>query len=137
MDISDRVMVLRFGKLIADGVPERGAQRSGGRRRLPRNRFVTRRARFARSPRPRCGYGKLAVLRGVSLRVAGGELVAVLGPNGAGKSTLLRAISGFDATLSAGSIRFAGRDLARLAPQAIVRAGDFASARGSAALLPS
>ncbi len=68
-------------------------------------------------------YGKLAVLHGVSLRVAAGELVAVLGPNGAGKSTLLRAISGFDAIRSAGTIRFAGRDLARSSPEAIVRAG--------------
>ena len=69
------------------------------------------------------GYGKLAVLRDVSLRVEAGELVAVLGPNGAGKSTLLRAISRFEATLSAGAIVFAGRDLARSSPEAIVRAG--------------
>jgi branched-chain amino acid transport system ATP-binding protein len=69
------------------------------------------------------GYGKLPVLRDLSLTFAAGELVAVLGPNGAGKSTLLRTISGFDATLQAGEIRFDGRDLAKLSSQAVVRAG--------------
>jgi ABC-type branched-subunit amino acid transport system ATPase component len=69
------------------------------------------------------GYGRLGVLRDVSLSVGPAELVAVLGPNGAGKSTLLRAISGFDATIDAGSVSFAGRNLAGLSPQAIVRAG--------------
>ena len=69
------------------------------------------------------GYGRLAVLHGVSIDVEAGELVAVLGPNGAGKSTLLRTISRFEATLSAGSVRFDGRDLAARTPEAIVRDG--------------
>ena len=57
------------------------------------------------------GYGDIDVLRGVSVDVAPGELVAVLGPNGAGKSTLLRAISRFMATVRSGSIVFDGHDL--------------------------
>jgi len=69
------------------------------------------------------GYGNLAVLHGVSLAVAPGELVAVLGPNGAGKTTLLRAISGFDAHLTAGSIFFDGDDVAKLSPSEVVRNG--------------
>ena len=66
--------------------------------------------------------GAVQALRGVSLDVPEGAVVAVLGNNGAGKTTLLRALSG---TLRprAGSITFAGRPLAGLAPADIARAG--------------
>jgi branched-chain amino acid transport system ATP-binding protein len=69
------------------------------------------------------GYDGLAVLHDVSLEVAQGELVAVLGPNGAGKSTLLRAISRVEATVTAGTLAFAGADLLPARPEAVVRAG--------------
>jgi branched-chain amino acid transport system ATP-binding protein len=69
------------------------------------------------------GYGALDVLRGVSLDVDRGELVAVLGPNGAGKSTLLRAISRMEADVRSGSITFDGHDLARASTIAGVRYG--------------
>src|ERR1700674_188500 len=42
----------------------------------------------------RVNYGAVAAIRGVNLRVATGEVVALLGANGAGKSTMLRTISG-------------------------------------------
>jgi branched-chain amino acid transport system ATP-binding protein len=71
----------------------------------------------------RAGYGALGILRAITLDVFPGELVAVLGPNGAGKSTLLRAISGFEARVTEGSIAFDGRDLRGLAPERIVAAG--------------
>jgi branched-chain amino acid transport system ATP-binding protein len=67
------------------------------------------------------GYGKIGVLHGIDLTVGVGEVVALLGPNGAGKTTLLRAISGL--LPSAGSVRFAGRDLAGASPREAVKAG--------------
>ena len=68
------------------------------------------------------GYGKIAVLHGVDLRVGAGEVVSLLGPNGAGKTTLLRAVSGL-LPWSAGSVRFGGRDMADAGPRGSARAG--------------
>ena len=68
------------------------------------------------------GYGATEVLRGVSLAVNDGEIVAVLGSNGAGKSTLNCAISGVVRPWS-GAIRFAGRPIERARPAAIVSHG--------------
>ena len=69
------------------------------------------------------------VLKGLSLQVPKGEIIALLGSNGAGKSTTLKAISGFlpleDGEISDGSIEFDGRPLAGLAPHQIVRQGIF------------
>ena len=61
------------------------------------------------------GTGATAVhaLRGVSLSVAAGELVAVMGPSGSGKSTLLNVAGGLD-TATTGSVRVEGVDLASL-----------------------
>lgn len=67
-------------------------------------------------------YGKVEVLKGLSLRVAEGEIVAVLGANGAGKSTTLRTISGLVKPQS-GSLRFQGQSLVGLSPEAIARRG--------------
>src|SRR5581483_7578434 len=68
------------------------------------------------------GYGRVNILRDVSLNVADGEIVALIGPNGAGKTTLLRTISGLTRA-TAGEIRYRGRDLRTAEPAAIVRAG--------------
>ncbi len=54
------------------------------------------------------GYGRIEVLRGISLSVPAASVVALLGSNGVGKTTTLRAISGVLPTTS-GSIRLAGR----------------------------
>jgi branched-chain amino acid transport system ATP-binding protein len=71
--------------------------------------------------------GTVRALRGVSLTVPDGKVVAVLGSNGAGKSTLLRAISGTlrlqHGRVEAGSIRLGDRDLAGIDPGKIVRLG--------------
>ena len=66
-------------------------------------------------------YGPVKALRGVSLSVGEGEVVAVLGANGAGKSTTLRAVSG--TVRRSGEIVFAGERIDRSAPDAVARAG--------------
>ena len=73
-------------------------------------------------------YNKaVQALRGLSLAVARGQIVALLGSNGAGKSTTLKAVSNLlaleNGELASGSIRFKGQDTAGRAPQRLVRAG--------------
>jgi branched-chain amino acid transport system ATP-binding protein len=67
-------------------------------------------------------YGAVSAVRGVSLSVAPGEVVALLGANGAGKSTTLRTISGLTRPRS-GAILFADERIDRLPPSRIVRIG--------------
>ncbi|NWF54571.1 MAG: ABC transporter ATP-binding protein [Syntrophaceae bacterium] len=69
----------------------------------------------------------ILVLKGVSLEVAPGKIVALLGANGAGKTTTLKAISGIlrteEGEVTDGSIEFEGRRIDRLDPEEIVRLG--------------
>lgn len=69
----------------------------------------------------------ILVLRGVSLEVGPGEVVALLGANGAGKTTTLKAISGLlhteEGQVTRGSVEFDGRRIDHLPPEAIVRLG--------------
>ena len=67
-------------------------------------------------------YGPVRALRGVSLSVPGGQIVALLGPNGAGKSTVLKTISGIIDPRK-GTIFFKGDNITALDPSNIVRRG--------------
>jgi len=67
-------------------------------------------------------YGAIQALRGVSLTVHAGEVVALIGANGAGKTTTLRTISGL-LTPTAGTIRFEGRPIQGAAAESIVARG--------------
>src|SRR5215211_2944283 len=69
-----------------------------------------------------CGYGGVTALRGISLEVKAGQLVALIGANGAGKSTTLRAISGLVAPRS-GSMLFEGKDIAGAKPPRVLASG--------------
>ena len=67
-------------------------------------------------------YGDLRALAGVTVSVAGGEIVTLLGPNGAGKSTLLKTVAGLMRPRT-GTIRWDGEDLGRVDPHLIVERG--------------
>jgi branched-chain amino acid transport system ATP-binding protein len=67
-------------------------------------------------------YGAVEAVKGVSLTVKEGEIVAVLGPNGAGKSTILGSIMGLVRPAS-GKVHFLGEDVTGMEPEQMVRRG--------------
>lgn len=67
-------------------------------------------------------YGPIHVLRGISLEVEAGELVAIIGSNGAGKTTLFRAICGLAPT-PPNTIMFDGRFINGMRAERIVKLG--------------
>ncbi len=70
-----------------------------------------------------CGYGPAdEILKGATLHVQPGEMVAIVGPNGAGKSTLLKAIAGL-LPLKSGAILLEGRTLQDSPPRERARCG--------------
>jgi branched-chain amino acid transport system ATP-binding protein len=129
MSISDEIIVLDAGRRIAAGSPAlvrndpavkaaylgtetpaaSAAQRAAGAALLDVNLLSA-------------GYGELAVLDQVSLKVGRGEVVALFGPNGAGKSTLMKALSGLIRPVT-GSIGLDGNDVASLPAHLVARAG--------------
>lgn len=76
----------------------------------------------------------ILVLKGMSLEVPDGKIVALLGSNGAGKSTTLKAISGLlkgdGGQITEGSIEFNGEKINNIDPDAIVKKGIFQSMEG-------
>ncbi|MCD6574424.1 ABC transporter ATP-binding protein [Candidatus Aerophobetes bacterium] len=67
-------------------------------------------------------YGNLQALKGISLHIEAGEIVALIGANGAGKSTLLNSISGVISS-KRGQILLDGKDITYFPPQRIVKEG--------------
>jgi branched-chain amino acid transport system ATP-binding protein len=67
-------------------------------------------------------YGKVQILKDISLEVKDGEIVTLIGANGAGKTTTLRAISGLVRPAS-GGIEFLGKRIDRLSPEIVVKMG--------------
>jgi len=68
------------------------------------------------------GYGRVPVVRDISLEIGEGRIVGLLGANGAGKTTLMRAISGL-ITMQSGSIEFGGSDVTGLPSAQLVERG--------------
>ncbi len=77
----------------------------------------------------RVNYGQIEALKGISLMVSEGEIVAILGANGAGKTTLMRTLSGL-ITPREGRIRFDGGDIVRIGADRIVKRGIAQSPEG-------
>jgi len=70
--------------------------------------------------------GDRKVLNGLSLTVGAGEVHAIMGPNGSGKSTLAYVLAGRPGyTITAGTVRYDGTDLLKLAPEERAQAGVF------------
>ena len=74
-------------------------------------------------------YGRIQALRGVTIKVERGEVVALIGSNGAGKTTTLRTISGLMHPNS-GTVTFDGQDITRTRPSRIVELGISQSPEG-------
>ena len=70
----------------------------------------------------RVAYGGIKALKGVSLKVFPGEIVAMIGANGAGKTTTLKSVMGL-LPLTSGTIRFAGKVISGQSPEDLVAAG--------------
>jgi ABC-type branched-subunit amino acid transport system ATPase component len=130
MGISDEVLAINFGKQIARGAPshvqnhpevltaylgERQQNASGDTPGIKTSRRIRKKPGKKAEPLLAISnietlYGKIAALKGISLEVHEGSIVAILGANGAGKSTLLKTVSGLiDDQPEKGTIVFRGK----------------------------
>ena len=132
MGVSDAVVVLDAGRVLAVGNPAQVRQDEAVRKAYLGERALAGRTRRAAAPDAQervltvqqlsAGYGAASVLEGIDLVVQAGELVAVLGANGAGKSTLMRALSGLHRPVR-GTVRLRRQNIVTLAAYRISRAG--------------
>ena len=129
MSISDEIVVLDAGRRIAAGTPA-VVRADPAVKAAYLGAMTSAQPVASRQAGPallnvrglNAGYGPLAVLDQVGLRIGRGETIAVLGPNGAGKSTLMKALSGLIRPIQ-GTIGFGGVELEGLSAHRVARAG--------------
>jgi branched-chain amino acid transport system ATP-binding protein len=130
-DLVDRVLVLDWGRLIADGTPAEIAAHDEVRRVYlgTASAGTAERRVFAPQPAPvvelsdvSAQYGDVVALSEISIGIGAGEVVGVLGANGAGKSTLASVLSGH-LPPSAGTVRAFGEDITATPTHLRARAG--------------
>ena len=121
----DRVYVLNFGEVIAQGTFEEIEKKRCGHRGLSgRRRMNTLPVKeLLRIENLSVAYNGIFALRSVNMFIRSGEVVSVLGPNGAGKTTLLRTISGLVAPEKGSKIDFRGENIIGVPPYQIVKNG--------------
>ena len=71
----------------------------------------------------RYSYGKIRALKGITLHIGAGEIVALIGANGAGKTTTLRCLSGLLGEFESGSVVFMGKTLNGMKPHEVSKNG--------------
>lgn len=132
-EVVDRVVVLDWGRTLAEGTPAEVAQdpkvravylgesSSGAAAPVPARASVSGQPLLSIESVD-AGYGQMLALRGVSLQIQPGEVIAVLGANGAGKSTLCGAIAGA-VRVRSGTVHAFGRDITELATHHRARLG--------------
>ena len=123
MSLAERILVLNFGALIADGRPgDVMRQPDVVTAYLGERGGCVRHDAILRVDGLSAGYAGEHIVHDISLEVAEGEAITVIGSNGAGKSTLLKAIVGMlDGTR--GTVTFDGAGISRLATHRIARRG--------------
>ena len=137
LEVCDYIYVLDFGQVIAEGTRRHSCER-GGHRRLPwfgGSRMSTTETETPSAPDGNgitapaldvrnlvAGWGGVPAVRGLSLHVHPGEVVALLGPNGAGKTTTLLTIAGVLKPID-GEIDVLGSPLGHASAHQIARRG--------------
>ncbi len=125
MDVTDRIVVLDFGRKIAEGTPAEVRQDPAVIAGLPGGRPPM----LLELQDVEVFYGRIQAIKGLSFTVDDGEIVTLIGANGAGKTTTLKAISGIR-PIAGGQVLFDGADITVDAAAQAGRARHLPGARG-------